>query len=162
MEKEFQDLKEMVGRLSKSNETGVEEGSGLSSVIVKYLFEEREKTNKTLRAISERLRKLEEDLSTMDESEPQEMEFAPEMPSKKQIPLSRLDAQILTIAQQKELVCADDIKTDMNYKGRNAACARLNRLYRAGLLDRFQLGHKVYFKYDAGKTTNTLIISPPQ
>ena len=60
------------------------------------------------------------------------------------------------------MVCADEVKTLMGYKGRNAACTRLNKLYKDGLLDRYQLGHKVYYKYDAGKTTNTLIISPPQ
>jgi len=60
------------------------------------------------------------------------------------------------------MACAEDIKREMNYRGRNAASARLNRLHKQGLLDRYQLGHKVYYKYDAGKTTNTLIVSPPQ
>ena len=50
----------------------------------------------------------------------------------------------------------------MSYKGRNAASARLNKLYRIGLLERFQLGHKVYYKFDAGKMASTLIVSPPQ
>jgi hypothetical protein len=60
------------------------------------------------------------------------------------------------------MACAEDIKKHMSYKGKNAASARLNRLFKEGLLDRYQLGHKVYYKYDAGKTTKTLIVSPPQ
>ena len=60
------------------------------------------------------------------------------------------------------MLCADDIKEKLHYKGRNAACTRLNRLHKAGLLERHQLGHKVYYKYDAGKATKLLILSPPK
>ena len=62
--------------------------------------------------------------------------------------------------QVKGMACAEDIKNAMSYKGLNAASARLNNLFKRGILQRYQLGHKVYYKYDAGKTTNTLIISP--
>ena len=79
-----------------------------------------------------------------------------------EVPLSLLDAKILDFVQTHTMICADDLMKAMNYRGRNAACARLNRLYREGLLERYQLGHKVFYKFDAGKTTNTLIISPPQ
>ena len=61
-----------------------------------------------------------------------------------------------------DIACSEDIQKRMNYKGRNAASARLNKLYKQGLLERYQLGHKVYYKYNAGKATNPLIISPPQ
>ena len=160
MENEIQELKRVVEKLSKASPAEeVDESAGVSTII-KYMLEERERTNKVLRGISERLKRLEEDLTAMDGQE-NALEFSP-VASNKEIPLSHLDSKILESAQQKGMVCADDVKALMNYKGRNAACARLNRLYRAGLLDRFQLGHKVYFKYDAGKTTNTLIISPPQ
>jgi len=60
------------------------------------------------------------------------------------------------------MACADDVKAGMNYRGRNAASARLNKLYKMGLIDRLQLGHKVFYKFDAGKTTKILIVSPPQ
>jgi predicted transcriptional regulator of viral defense system len=80
------------------------------------------------------------------------------------VPLSDIDAKIINFVQVQHngMVCADEVREFMGYKGNNAACARLNKLYKDGLLDRFQLGHKVYYKFDAGKTTNTLIISPPQ
>lgn len=68
----------------------------------------------------------------------------------------------MQIIQISGMSCADDIKKQMSYRGRNAASARLNRLYKIGLLERYQLGHKVYYKYDAGKTADTLIVSPPQ
>lgn len=160
MEQEIQDLKKVVDKLSKAGSAveEVEANSGVSA-LVKYMLDENAKRDKVLRGIFERLKRLEEELTSMEE-----VDHGMEIPagSNREIPLSNLDSKILEIAQAKGMVCADDIKGQMNYKGRNAACARLNRLHRAGLLDRIQLGHKVYFKYDAGKTTNTLIISPPQ
>lgn len=83
-----------------------------------------------------------------------------------EIPLAEADAKIISYIQIREMVCADDVKSLMNYRGRNAASARLNNLYRLYggiLLKRFQIGHKVYYKYAAGKSTkNILIVSPPQ
>ncbi|MDE1824815.1 MAG: hypothetical protein KGH61_02235 [Candidatus Micrarchaeota archaeon] len=162
MEKEIQELKKVVERLSRVNsvEEVEESGTGVAA-LMKYMLEERERTNRMLRGIGERLKKLEQELNEMDSEEEKQLDF--QAGGSREVPLSSLDAKILELAQSKGLICADDVKAQMSYKGRNAACARLNRLYRAGLLDRFQLGHKVYFKYDAGKTTNTaLIISPPQ
>ncbi|MDE1845696.1 MAG: hypothetical protein KGH53_00205 [Candidatus Micrarchaeota archaeon] len=158
MEQEILELKKVVEKLSKGGVEEVHEDAGVSTML-KYMLEERERTNKMLKGITERLRKLESDLTEMEAPE----ERAPEFPvGNKEVPISALDSKILEFAQTKGMVCADDLQKEMNYKGRNAACARLNRLHRGGLLERYQLGHKVYFKYDAGKTTNTLIISPPQ
>ena len=53
--------------------------------------------------------------------------------------------------------------TDPLGQGSRVADALLEgKLREKGLLERFQLGHKVYYIYDAGKATNILIISPPQ
>ncbi|MDE1869453.1 MAG: hypothetical protein KGH71_00510 [Candidatus Micrarchaeota archaeon] len=160
MEQEIQELKKVVEKLSKGasfEEAHDEQGS--VSTMLKYMIDERERTNKMLKGITERLKKLEVEISSIEETDEKGLDFPV---GNREVPLSNLDSRILELAQAKGMVCADDVQKEMNYRGRNAACARLNRLYRAGLLDRFQLGHKVYFKYDAGKTTNTLIISPPQ
>ena len=79
-----------------------------------------------------------------------------------EIALSDTDRKIIEFVQTKGMACADDIKSTMGYRGRNAACTRLKRLCDEKLLQRFQLGHKVYYRFDAGKAANTLIISPPQ
>ncbi len=164
IKKEIEKLNVKIDRLSKSNNFDEIEGGESVSALVRYMMEEREKTNKMLKSITERLKSLEDELKGVDEAVGEEVgfEYKQQPQNNREIPLSNLDSKILEFAQSKGMVCADDIKGLMQYKGRNAACARLNRLYRAGLLDRFQLGHRVYFKYDAGKTTNTLIISPPQ
>ncbi|MGC8662327.1 MAG: hypothetical protein ACP5RT_00895 [Candidatus Micrarchaeia archaeon] len=124
--------------------------------LFKYLVAEREKTNRILASITEKIKELE---IRLDERHNEEI-----TPENKlvEVPLSAPDSKIIEFIQTKELVCADDIKELMHYKGRNAACARLNKLYMRGLLVRYQLGHKVYYKFDAGKATNALIVSPPQ
>ncbi len=40
---------------------------------------------------------------------------------------------------------AEDVRKYMNYKGRNAASARLNMLHRKGELKKIKSGRKIYF-----------------
>ena len=110
----------------------------------------------------EKVNGLQKELDTLYSGEEQGQQYAEQLQESREIPLSELDTKILNFIQLKGMVCADDVRIFMKYNGRNAACARLNKLHKDGLVDRIQLGHKVYYKYDAGKTTNTLIISPPQ
>ncbi len=74
------------------------------------------------------------------------------------------DKRILEFIQMQPhaMAAAEDVRKFMNYKGRNAACARLCRLEEHGHLDKVRVGRKIYYKIDAGKTTNKLIIAPPQ
>lgn len=141
---------------AKADETGTN-----LLTLLKYLMEENRKNTMIMKSMQDKLDALvNAEYYEQDDQEPtlQENKLV------KVQPISGLDAQILQIIQRsdREMACADDIKRQMSYKGRNAASARLNKLHKLGLLDRFQLGHKVYYKFDAGKTTNTLIVSPPQ
>jgi DNA repair exonuclease SbcCD ATPase subunit len=130
------------------------------SVLMKYMIEERERTNKKLEDINEKILRLKNAVETMysmsDETEHEHVEAG-----SKEVALSGLDTAVLDFIQSRGMACADDLREFMKYKGRNGASTRLNRLYTKGLLERHQLGHKVYYRY-AGKATNTLIISPPQ
>jgi putative NADH-flavin reductase len=149
-------LKSMVSEKTKAEAT-----SSNLFALIKYMIDENKRTTMILGGIAGSLSRLESEL--VSETEPEEQQYAPvtEKP-RGTVPLSRLDTQILQQVQLMDLASAEDIQKRMNYKGRNAASARLNRLYKQGLLERYQLGHKVYYKYDAGKATATLIISPPQ
>ena len=137
---------------------GSEQNSELAA-LVSYMTDEREKTNKVLAGLFERIKRLEYRASVAKEENPIEVLRKKGF---EEIALSRLDSGIIDFIQTKGLVCADDIKDLMGYRGRNAACTRLKRLCDEGLLHRIQLGHKVYYRFDAGKATNALIISPPQ
>jgi hypothetical protein len=133
-------------------------------MIVRLVMDENKKNTMILKGISDSLGRLEGEIGEAGLYE-QDDQSAFNPVEDKQLsrvqPVSGLDAKILQIVQLKNIACADDIRQELGYKGRNAASARLNRLYQQGLLERYQLGHKVYYKYDA-RMASTLIVSPPQ
>lgn len=155
---EINKLREEIRLLSEKKES--DQGAGMIALI-KYVTEERERTEKLLMTMAEKIRRMEsrqqlgvqEHVPVQDNAKGKNFE---------EIALSDTDRRIIDFVQTKGMACADDIKGTMGYKGRNAACTRLKKLCDDGLLQRFQLGHKVYYRFDAGKATNTLIISPPQ
>ncbi|MGC8687195.1 MAG: winged helix-turn-helix domain-containing protein [Candidatus Micrarchaeia archaeon] len=174
IEKDVQSIKKGIDELKEKN-------SHLSSIVsekaksddinsslfslVKYLIDENKRTTMILQSLAQGINRLESELFS-DEAPssvaPEQEAQLPIQQGAKEMPISDLDAKILQIIQRKGMACADDIKANLNYKGRNAASARLSKLYKEGLLTRYQLGHKVFYKFDAGKATNILIISPPQ
>ena len=60
--------------------------------------------------------------------------------------LSGRDEEILAFVSKHERVCADEIKKKFKYRGRNAASARLSRLFKDGLLEKNYAGRKVYYQ----------------
>ncbi len=155
IEDELFRLKEEIKALSEKGTRMPDESTSSLSAVIKYFTDERERTNRALSNITSKVIELEKMLVEKETVSPQEYLTY-------EIPVSSLDANILDFVKGKGMACADDVRTLMNYKGRNAACSRLKKLEREGFLEKFQLGHKVYYRYDAGKTTKTLIVSPPQ
>ncbi|MDE1868381.1 MAG: hypothetical protein KGH60_00210 [Candidatus Micrarchaeota archaeon] len=169
LETELQKLKAQVatisGKATKERELLLEKAkaedtsSGLFA-LAKYMIDENKRTTMILKGITDTLSRLEQDIGynyQQDEVQEQQAQMERQI-----LPVSDLDAKIIQFIQIKGMACADDIRQHMSYRGRNAASARLNRLFKQGVLERYQLGHKVYYKYDAGKATNILIVSPPQ
>ncbi len=162
LEKELFDIRKQLDQLASQNEAGSEllsknskadETSANLLSLLKFMIDENRKTTMLLKSMSDTMSQLtSEFVVEQDEEEPMKIE---------ELPISGLDASIIQFIQVKGLACADDIKGIMNYRGRNAASARLNNLFKRGVLHRYQLGHKVYYKFDAGNATNTLIVSPP-
>ncbi len=158
IEEELQQIRKELEKITKDSSSEAE-GRSFAEVL-KYMAEEREKTNRLLASITEKVQILEKRIDEEDKAAEEGYAIAP---NSKEIPLSPVDASIINYIQTKGMACADEIKESMRYKGRNAACARLNKLYRMELLDRFQLGHRVFYRFNAGKaTTSILIVSPPQ
>lgn len=176
IEKELVSLRKQLNEISeaKASEKTAMEGQGRNSdsetssqlfSLLKYMIDENKKTTLVLRQMLDKINNLEQELDDPVEEEVIE-ERAGDTADKspKQLAISSIDARIMQFIQLSEnsMACAEDIRKGMGYRGKNAACARLNKLYKMGLIDRFQLGHRVYYKYDAGKVTNLLIVSPPQ
>ena len=98
------------------------------------LLEERENTNRILKNILARLE------GTEIGRQPAGMAGAAAEPL-----LPEIDEKILGFVREKGKITADDVRLRFNYKGKNGASARLNRLYEMSLLSKKQVGKKVYF-----------------
>ncbi|MCL5430173.1 MAG: hypothetical protein M1504_01695 [Candidatus Marsarchaeota archaeon] len=158
--KQLDELKARESQISSvvtEKETSEKMSSNLLQLF-KLMMDEQKTTRELIKSVSEKLSRVEEEIAVSYEEE-----YAPQEQQVKEVPVSELDGKILQFIQIHGLTSAEDVRIHMKYKGKNAACARLNKLYRQHLIKRYQLGHKVYYKYDAGKTTkSTLIVSPPQ
>ncbi len=96
------------------------------------LLEERENTNRILKNI----------LAKLEASAPQAA--APDV-RREEVLVPEIDEKILGFARQRGRISAEDVRAEFNYKGKNGASARLNRLYELNLLGKKQVGKKVYF-----------------
>lgn len=158
--KELSDIKQQLDKIGSSSakETELLSKNSQDDVnknllsLVKFVIDENRKTTLVLKSLSDTVTQLVSDINYEEPAKPESME---------EFPISGLDAKILQYIQTKEMACAEDIRKEMNYKGKNAASARLNVLFKRGILQRYQMGHTVYYKYNAGKATKTLIVSPP-
>ena len=110
----------------------------LAAVMYK-LAQEREKTNEILKQINKRLDQLEQHRPFPEQ--PQPLRLLPEQ-----------DQKIIKIIQTREYATADDIKLALNYKGQNAASARLNNLEKQGILTKVRSGKRIFYTY-AGRGT---------
>lgn len=98
---------------------------------------ERENTNLILKNIYARLEQLEEKIRKLAETSAGRIE-APML-------LSEVDEQIIAFVKVKRKACAEEVQKQFKYKGRNAASARLNALFTQGMLEKAQVGRKVYY-----------------
>ncbi|MEM3399219.1 MAG: winged helix-turn-helix domain-containing protein [Candidatus Micrarchaeia archaeon] len=123
----------------KKNILKLKDPTVMSSLVHKALSE-RKRTNMLLERISKQLAKIddiERRLAALEEK------FG--VKSRGRIILSDIDEKIVDIIRKADRVCAEDIQKAFNYRGKNAASARLNSLYQMGLLDKQQVGKKVYY-----------------
>jgi len=120
------------------------------------IAEERKNNNLVVRDINakfdtivERLKILEkivEKLETITNQLNELNRLRPEVKTNALTELSDKDQEILDFVSKHEKVCADDIKKEFNYKGRNAASARLSKLFKDNMLEKVYVGRKVYYK----------------
>ena len=89
--------------------------------------------------IAEKLDKIYGKLSVLAE---QGITHQVENPS---VAISERDEEILEFVKSNGKACADDVQSKFEYKGRNAASARLSRLFKDNLLEKVYHGRKVYY-----------------
>ncbi|MCX8166260.1 MAG: hypothetical protein N3E37_00190 [Candidatus Micrarchaeota archaeon] len=113
-------------------------------ILLFKLLEERENTNRLLKTLLQKIEQLERKIDKTDsqginlESVQEKLELNLDL-------LPEQDQKIIELIKLRGKVCAAEIKEEFNYKGENAASARLNRLFALGYLKKTNVGKKVYF-----------------
>ena len=114
------------------------------AAIMNNAANERENTNRLLKTIIERLdskfAEMEERLSALEAAQ-----GMPAAPPGEEVLLPSVDEEIVRFVGEKRHASAEEVRARFNYKGKNAASARLNRLYEMGLLGKKQVGRAVLF-----------------
>ena len=118
--------------------------------IAQMLFsiaEERKSTNLIIRELNAKFdqinQKIEELNKRLDELLHEDKSSLTSQPSHPS--LSERDTEVIEFIKEKSIVCAQDLKDKFNYKGQNAASARLSKLYHQGILEKIYRGRKVYY-----------------
>ena len=122
------------------------------------LAEERKSTNLVMKSINgkfdhltNRFDKFESLITKLDLISKQLKELNEKMESgdidtKTITNISERDEEILDFVKKHTRVCADDIQQEFKYKGRNAASARLSKLFGRSILEKEYVGRKVFYK----------------
>lgn len=141
-EKEFE---EMIGTLS---DTMKEMSDPMAIASMLYtLAEERKSSNLVIRDINAKfdaiLQKLTDITTKINEIENKINQPTTERATAE---ISERDREILEYVMQNKRVCAEDIQAKFNYRGTNAASARLSKLFKENLLEKVYVGRKVYYQ----------------
>lgn len=109
------------------------------------LAKEREKTNELLGKINEKFDSVMFELKTRsNQSFPSNSQVLGSNPHKFEV-LPEQDQLIMNLAEEKGNIDAKTVKESLGYKGLNAACQRLNKLFKDGHLKKVQSGKKVLY-----------------
>ena len=139
-----QEFRELTGNLSDA----VEEMSDPVAIatMLYAIAEEKKSGNLVVKDISgkfdqmmsrfERIATLLENISVKNETAGRRQD---------NVDISDRDQEILEFVKSHKRVCADDVQEHFKYRGRNAASARLNKLFRDNILDKVYAGRNVYY-----------------
>jgi hypothetical protein len=105
---------------------------------------ERENTNRLLKTIIEKLdvkfAELENRIEALEAGKAPSAPVGPE-----EVLLPQVDEEILKFVKEKRHATSEEVRARFGYRGKNAASARLNRMYELGLLGKKQVGRAVLF-----------------
>jgi len=102
--------------------------------MIHRLVEERRLTNAMLRDLHKKLNRVIEIMETQGPATASATEL-----------LTEQDQKILAFVRDAGKACAEDVQGQFEYRGKNAASARMNALAKQGLLKKARVGKKVYF-----------------
>lgn len=134
---EFQDL---VGDIA--NSFNIDSGATNQAMMLYAIAQEKKNTNLIVRSINQKLDHL---LTRIEELEGEVKKDRQSLAEN----LSDRDRQVLDFVEKNQQVDAESLAKEFNYRGRNAASSRLNKLYKEGKLGKIHRGRKVYYTANA-------------
>jgi uncharacterized membrane protein len=143
MQEEFKQISEEYARAREEFKDPVAIG-----LLLTKIAGERSSYNLLVREINAKLERLEKRMVAIEKSLQKPVRKAKEVRVVESgMPLlSDIDSDIMDFVEEKGNCCAEDVQEKFKYKGKNAASSRLNRLAKDGLLEKMQVGRKVFFR----------------
>ena len=129
------EFEELVGSLSQTINQ-VSDPVAIGAMLFQ-IAQERKNTNLIISELNAKMDGLMEKIKTL-ESEPQTQ--------KPHTGLSDKDMEVLNYVKEKGRVSAEQMQKKFKYKGKNAASARLSKLFHDGVLEKEYLGRNVIYK----------------
>ncbi|MCR4369498.1 MAG: hypothetical protein NUV67_06355 [archaeon] len=116
------------------------------ALLMYKLIQEKERSNKLLETISEKYDNIMFSLKTAQQGSQMQGAMA-EIGEKQEAYeiFPEQDQLIMKTIGEQGSCTANDIKTMLNYRGLNAACQRLNKLFKEGHLKKVKSGRKVLY-----------------
>jgi predicted HTH transcriptional regulator len=136
-DKEFEDMVGNLGQTVQQMNDPVAIGVMLYSIA-----QEKNSTNLLIRDINAKF----DQLLTKIENLQKEIGEVETRTKKGEAILSERDQEVLEFVKSKGKVDAQTLQNEYKYKGRNAASARLSKLFRDGHLEKTYSGRRVYYK----------------
>ena len=144
-----QEFEETVGDISKAIQQ-ISDPVAIASMLYS-IANERKSTNLVVRDINgkldkfhiliEKLDQISENLEKLNKN----FEGEKKPTSHTSSELSERDEEVLSYVKESGRVCADELQEKFNYRGRNAASARLSKLFKEGKVEKVFVGRKVYY-----------------
>ncbi|MBI5635869.1 hypothetical protein HY993_02820 [Candidatus Micrarchaeota archaeon] len=108
---------------------------------------ERTSANLMLKQIMEKLDSIDERVSKLESQKQFSANNRITAPqgNNETVLLSQPDEAIMELVEKHGATDAQAVKEKLGYKGKNAASSRMNALYKMNLLDKKQVGRKVFF-----------------
>jgi predicted HTH transcriptional regulator len=135
-----QEFKDLTGEVTEAME---EMADPINQGLMLYTIAEEKKSNnlvvKDIASKFDQILNRLERIATLMEQQAQNRE------ENSQHGISDRDEEIIEFIKTKKKVCADDLQDHFNYKGRNAASARLNKLFSHKLVEKIYAGKTVYY-----------------
>jgi hypothetical protein len=102
---------------------------------------ERENTNRILKNLLAKIDALETRIAELETEQ-----VTPRGPRGPPVPmLPEADEKIVQFIRKRGRACADEVRDSLHYRGTNAASARMNKLFEKGVLEKQQVGRKVFY-----------------